>query len=109
MEPPRVVNLVDEPGKVRRDVLESLVGHQVHRLDLKRLHEALRLGIVIRVAASAHRSNKPVCGEDLPAGFAGVLGGFTWSSQQGLSVLSGGTGPEPRQVLSSPGSVAACC
>src|SRR5215207_7195948 len=38
-----------------------------------------------------------------------ALGGFKWSSQQGLCGWIEGTRPEPRPVFSSPGSFATCC
>ena len=60
MEPPGVVDLVDEARKVGGDVVEGLVGHRVDRLDLERLHEALGLGVVVGIAAPAHRADEAV-------------------------------------------------
>ena len=54
MWPALVVNLLDEVGKVFGDVLECLEGYRVNGLDLQRFHEALGLGIVIRVAPATH-------------------------------------------------------
>jgi hypothetical protein len=31
VEPPRVVDVVDEAREVGRDVLEGLIGHEIHR------------------------------------------------------------------------------
>ena len=46
VEPPCVVDLVDEAGKIGGDILESIVVHQVDGFDLQRLHEALGLGVM---------------------------------------------------------------
>jgi hypothetical protein len=69
-------------GRSVRDVFEGFVGHRVDRLDLHRLHEALRLGIVIWISAPAHRADEAVRGEDLAITLSGVLGRFKWSSQR---------------------------
>ena len=61
MEPTGVVDLVDEPGKIGGDVLEGLVVHQVHRLDLERFDKALRFGVVVWVATAAP-SSRPAVG-----------------------------------------------
>ena len=58
-----VVDLLDESGQVGADVLERLVVRQVHGLDLEGLDETLRLGVVVRIAASAHRPDEPMLGE----------------------------------------------
>ena len=59
MEPPFVVDLVDEAGKVGGDVSDvgevGVLG-DVDRLDLERLEEALEARVVVRVAAPAHRA-----------------------------------------------------
>ena len=73
MEPLGVVDFVDEAGNVRRDVLEGLVGHEVDGLDLERLHEALGLGVVVRIAAAAHRADETVLVQQLSVGFRRVL------------------------------------
>jgi len=49
-----------ESRKIISDVIEVFIGHRIDSLDLERLHEALRLGIVVRVAAPAHRADKAV-------------------------------------------------
>jgi len=54
MEPSTVVDVVDEAWKLLGNVVESLVDHRVDGLDLQGLHEALRLGVVVGVAAAAH-------------------------------------------------------
>lgn len=61
MEPAFVVDLLDEAGKVINDVVEGFEGHRVDRLDLQRLHEALRLGVVVKIASAAHRARQAVC------------------------------------------------
>src|SRR5580693_9507698 len=42
-----VVDLIDKAWKVSGNVVEGFVIHQIDGLDLKRLHEALGLGIVV--------------------------------------------------------------
>ena len=66
-------DLVDEPGKIGGDVLEGLVVHQVHRLDLERFDKALRFGVVVWVATPPHRADQPVLGEQLAIVRRGVL------------------------------------
>ena len=48
-----IVNLVEEVGKIGGYVLECFVVHQIHCLDLQRLHEAFRLGVIVRIATVA--------------------------------------------------------
>src|SRR5215471_15447917 len=55
-----VVDLVDEAWKVSCNILEGFVGHQIHSFDLECLHEALGLGIIIRIAAPAHGADEAV-------------------------------------------------
>jgi hypothetical protein len=57
MEPTAVVDLLDEAWKVLDDVGERLVRHRIDRFDLERLHEALSLGVVIRIATPPHRAD----------------------------------------------------
>jgi hypothetical protein len=52
MQSPTIVDVVDEARKVGSDILKGLIRRQVNGLDLQRLHEALRFGIVIRIAAA---------------------------------------------------------
>ena len=59
------VDRVDEARKIDDDVLEGFVGHQVHRLYLQCFHEALRLGVIVWIAAPAHRSDEAMIGEEL--------------------------------------------
>ena len=68
-----VVDLVDEARKVVGDVLERLVGDQVDGLDLQRLHEALRLGVVVGIAAAAHRADQAMGGQQLAIDLRGIL------------------------------------
>jgi hypothetical protein len=74
MEPAAVVGTFDEVWKVVGDVLESLKGHRIDRLDLQRFHEALGLGIVIGIASSSHRACEPMVTEELPVDLSSVLG-----------------------------------
>ena len=48
-----------QAGNIDRDVVEGLIGHQVDGFDLQGLHEALGLGVVVRIAAPAHRTDQP--------------------------------------------------
>ena len=59
MQAPWVVHLIDQAGNIDRDVVEGLIGHQVDGFDLQGLHEALGLGVVVRIAAPAHRTDQP--------------------------------------------------
>src|SRR4051794_24288098 len=68
-----VVDLVEEPRKVGGDVLERLVGGEVDSLDLQRLHEALRLGVVIWIGAAAHRADQAMGGQQLAVDLRRVL------------------------------------
>ena len=54
MEPSAIVDMVDEAGKMFDNVGKCLELHRVDGLDLKRLHEALRLGVVVRVSSPSH-------------------------------------------------------
>ena len=58
MQAALIVNVVDEPGKLLGDVVEGLERHRIDRFDLECLHEALRLGVVVRVSAPAHRADQ---------------------------------------------------
>ena len=78
---PGIVDLVDKSRKILCDVGEGFVCHRVDGFDLERLHEALRLGVIVRIAAPAHRADKTVAKQRLPIALRGVLGGFKWSSQ----------------------------
>jgi hypothetical protein len=60
VQPPAVVDLVDEAGQVEGDVLDGLAGDRIDRLDLQRLDEALGLGVVVGVAAPPHRTDQAV-------------------------------------------------
>ena len=74
VEPSLIVDLVDEAGKVGRDVPESFASHRVYRLHLQRLHEALGFGVVVRISAPAHRTNEAVIGQELPVELGRALG-----------------------------------
>src|ERR687892_852707 len=45
----------------------------IHRLDLQRLHEALRLRIVVGVAAPTHRADEAMVGKELAVDLGRVL------------------------------------
>jgi hypothetical protein len=53
-----LVDLIDEPRKIVDDISQGFIGYRIDSLDLERLHEALRLGIVVRIAAPAHRAER---------------------------------------------------
>jgi hypothetical protein len=55
-----VVDLINKAWKVSGNIIERFVGHQIYGFDLERLHEALSLGVVIRIAASAYGANEAV-------------------------------------------------
>lgn len=57
-----VVDLIDEARKVGSDIVERLIGHRIDDLDLERFHEALGLGVIIRIAAAPHRSDQAMFG-----------------------------------------------
>jgi Retinal pigment epithelial membrane protein len=59
--------------KVGGHALEGFVIHQIDRLDFKRLHEALGLGIVIGIATSAHGADETMFGQQVAIGLGGVL------------------------------------
>ena len=73
MEPPFVVDLVDEAGKVCGDIVEGVVFGDVDRLDLERFHEAFGLGVVVGISAPAHRADEAVGLEQGAVRLGGVL------------------------------------
>src|SRR6266480_12994 len=68
-----VVDLIDKAWKVGGDIFERLVIHQIDGLDLKRLHKALGLGIVVGIAAPAHGADETMFGEYVAVGLGSVL------------------------------------
>ena len=68
MQSADVVDLIDKAWKVGGDIFERLVIHQIDGLDLKRLHKALGLGIVVGIAAPAHGADKTMFGEYVAVG-----------------------------------------
>lgn len=74
MQPGGVVDVIDEGRQVRSNILEGLVFGDVDRLDFQRLHEALGLGVVIRISFSTHGSDESVEFQDAPMPRCGVLG-----------------------------------
>ncbi len=60
MQPALVVDFIDEARKASDDLVEGLVIAQVDLLALERLHKALGLPFVVRITASAHRTDQPV-------------------------------------------------
>src|SRR5215813_3944203 len=73
VQPASVVDLVNEAGKIRGDVLECFVVHQVDGFDLQRLDEAFGLGVVVGVSTPAHRADEPMLCEQLAVSLAGIL------------------------------------
>ena len=65
VQPASVVDLVNEAGKIRGDVLECFVVHQVDGFDLQRLDEFFGLGVRLGISAPAHRAGEPVLCEQL--------------------------------------------
>lgn len=55
MQSSSIVYLLDEDRQSSGNVVEGLVAREIDFLDLQRLHEALRLGIVVGIADAAHR------------------------------------------------------
>ena len=64
-----VVDLIDEAWKVGCDVFESFVGHEIHGFNLKRLHEAFGFGVIVWIAATAHRTYESLLSQDSAIGF----------------------------------------
>ena len=90
MQPPFVVNLLDEAGQVSCDVFKGFVLGGVDSFDLQRLHEALGVGAVIGVAATAHGADKPVLLQDPPVCAGRVLNAairMEQASRQRLSLF----------------------
>ena len=108
VQPLRVLDLVDEPREIVGDVAKALVFHAIHRLHLQRLHEALGLGVVIRVPAPPHRAFEPVLGQFLSIPLRCVLLGFNRSSQQEAE-LPGALGQTSQQVFARLASFVAAC
>src|SRR5215831_9260811 len=73
VQPASVVDLVNEAGKIRGDVLECFVVHKVDGFDLQRLDEAFGLGVVVGVPTPAHRADEPMLCEQLAVSLAGIL------------------------------------
>src|SRR3974390_3793233 len=64
-----IVNLIDEAWKVSCNVLECFVGHQIDGFDLKCLHEAFGFGVIVWIAATAHRTYESLLSQDSAIGF----------------------------------------
>src|ERR1700730_13544937 len=60
-----IVNLVEEAGKIGGYVLECFVVQHIHCLEIELLHEAFRLGVIVKIATVAHGANEAICGEEL--------------------------------------------
>ena len=60
MEPALIVDLLDEVGKVLGDILESFERHRIDCLDLQCFHEALGLGVVVRVPRRPIQPMRPL-------------------------------------------------
>lgn len=68
-----IVDVFNEGRQVSGNVLESLVVSDMDGLDLQGLHEALGLGVVVRVASPAHRPDEAAALDDAPMPGSGVL------------------------------------
>ncbi len=73
VKPLCVVDLFNEPWKPAGDITEGLVAADVDVLDLERLHEALGLRIVVRIAGRAHRPAQPGFLQGPAIGFTCIL------------------------------------
>src|ERR1700756_2175470 len=73
MQSALIVSLVDEMWKVLDDIFESFVRHGIDSLYLHGLHEALRLSVVVRIAAPAHRADQAVSGQHVAVALGGIL------------------------------------
>src|SRR5699024_3514786 len=73
MQASGVVDLLDEAGQSGGDLLEGRVIRDVDVLDLEGLEEALGLGVVVRVAAAAHRADEAMRREQGAVLCGGVL------------------------------------
>lgn len=73
VEPPTVVDVVDEARKISDDIGEALVGHRVDGFDFHGFHEALCLGVVAGISAPAHRADQAVRIQELAIDLGGVL------------------------------------
>jgi hypothetical protein len=74
MQSVAIVDVLDEVGKGGGGFLEGFKGHRVDELDLEGFHEAFGLGVVVRVAAPAHRSDGAVIVRGSVLEARGVLG-----------------------------------
>jgi len=68
-----IIHLLDERADGAAGVVGITVGPAVNLLVLERLHEALRLGVVVRIADAAHAGADAVSGEDFAVAAAGIL------------------------------------
>ena len=73
VQPASVVNLVDEVREAGDDLFEALIVAEIDLLALEGLHEALRLAVVVGVAAPAHRAHHAMRRQFGPIGLGGVL------------------------------------
>ena len=73
MEPFFIVDLIQESGYVFHDVLVGLVVVEINLFVFHRFDEALRLGVVVRVASAAHRSAQAPFDQHLPVSRRTVL------------------------------------
>ena len=65
MQPLGVVNVGDEVIDAGAGIGDGLEGARVQFLGLERLHEAFRLGVVVRVARPGHGDGDVMVGEAL--------------------------------------------
>lgn len=72
-KPSTVVKLLKEARKVFGNVDEGFECHRINGFDLECLHEALRRGVVVWVAAPAHGADQAVGGKMIAIGSRSVL------------------------------------
>ena len=104
VKPSTVVNLLKEARKVFGNVDEGFECHRINGFDLECLHEALRRGVVVWVAAPAHGADQAVGGKMIAIGSRSVLGGFKRSSQHQLFSLITAIRQAPPPAFSIPAS-----
>src|SRR6266436_1546288 len=82
VQPLSIVDLLDEAPDGAACLVGCSVFAPIDLLALERAPEALRFGVVIRRADSAHALLNAVNRQQRAVLGTGVLGGFNWSSQQ---------------------------
>ncbi len=73
MEPLFIVDLIEESGCAIHDILGGLVFVEINLFVFHRFDEALRLGVVVRIASAAHRPAQAPFSQHLPVSRRTVL------------------------------------